>query len=140
MFGKKLEYTIILDRKLANNNQGQSRHWSSSHKERQAWATAVRDGWIKDWQGVEWHPEDFWECGPDPDKRIGLVVTRHLGKRERLWDSDSVLRGNAKQCIDALISAGLATDDSPLFIDWTIGMQDDSNREAGPFTTVEVYS
>ncbi len=140
MFGKELQYTIILDRELKNANNGQSKHWSTSHKERQAWAVAVRDGWIKDVSGVESHTDDWWECASDPDTKIGLIVTRHLGKRQRLWDSDSVLRGNAKQCIDALISAGMAVDDSPAFVEWTIGVQDDSNKEAGPYTTIEVYA
>lgn len=139
MFGKELQYTIILDRELKNANNGQSKHWSNSHKERKAWTTAVNGCWIRDASGCEHHPDDWFDCEPDPDQKIGLIVTRFLGKRQRLWDPDSVLRGNAKQCIDALIAAGVAVDDSPAFVEWVIGVQDDSNKEAGPYTTVEVY-
>jgi len=139
MFGKELAYTIIVDRDLKNNNSGQSRHWSASHKERQAWDVAVRNSWVKDWNGVEYHADDFFACEPEAGEKIGLLVTRHLGKGMRLWDSDSVLRGSAKQCIDALITLGIAVDDSPAFIDWTIGVQDDSNRQAGGYTSIEIY-
>jgi hypothetical protein len=135
---------IEIPMKLKNNNQGQGRHWSGSHKERLEASQAVAEARV--WQPAT-KESRTWKSLPEwtrklhfgKDEKLGLVVWRILGKRERLWDADSVLRGNYKQIQDALIEAGLAEDDSPKYIEWVLGRQDDSIREQGPKVLVEVY-
>lgn len=97
--------------------------------------------WIKMRNGTEVHPDDYLECANahPSQNRVGLVVTRHLGKGDRLWDMDSVLRSSAKELIDSLVESGYIKDDSPKYVAWVVGLQDDSNRQAGPFTTVEIH-
>jgi hypothetical protein len=137
--------TIILPMKLKNNNQGQGRHWSGSHKERRVASEAVANAL------VDYHPTprssmtvrlSDWltERHIDCDQKIGLVVWRILGSRERLWDADSVLRGNYKQIQDALIEAGLAEDDSPKYIEWVLGRQDKDRRDVGSRVEIEIYT
>ena len=135
---------IELPMKLKNNNQGQGRHWSGSHKERAEASQAVAEARVwtpateesRTWQSLsEWTRERHLGV----NEKLGLVVWRILGKRERLWDADSVLRGNYKQIQDALIEAGLAEDDSPKYIEWVLGRQDDSIREQGSKVLIEVY-
>ena len=135
--------TIYLPMKLKNNNQGQGHHWSGSHKERRAASVAVAEArfgyWVEDGPHVnlklsEWLSEPHVSFG-----KLGLVVWRILGKRERLWDADSVLRGNYKQIQDALIEAGLAEDDSPKYIEWVLGRQDKERRDEGSCVEIELY-
>ncbi len=68
-----------------------------------------------------------------------MVVTRVLGKGERLWDADSVLRGNSKQMLDAIVGSKLLKDDNPKHVALVIGMQDDTRREIGPLIEVGFY-
>lgn len=136
---------IEIPMKLKNNNQGQGRHWSGSHKERAVASQAVAEARVwqpstsesRSWVSLpEWLSElERFMVG----QKLGLVVWRILGKRERLWDADSVLRGNFKQIQDALIEAGLAEDDSPKYIEWVLGRQDDSIRDQGSKVLIEVY-
>lgn len=135
---------IEIPMKLKNNNQGQGRHWYGSHKERAIASQAVAKARV-------WQPSTSesricvslpeWLSGLDrkADQKIGLVVWRMLGKGERLWDSDSVLRGNYKQIQDALIQHGLAPDDSPKYIEWVLGRQEDRLRDLGSKVLIEVY-
>jgi hypothetical protein len=84
-----------------------------------------------------------------PSYQQGLIVRRVLGAKQKYYDADSVLRGNAKECIDGLIEAGLARDDlieaglarddNMKFIPWVMGDQDADRREIGPFTEIEVW-
>ena len=145
MIGGNLIAEIEIPMKLKNNNQGQGRHWSGSHKERRIASEAVANALVRYFPCVEsesavrlseWLSERQIDC----DQKLGLVVWRILGKRERLWDADSVLRGNYKQIQDALIEAGLAEDDSPKYIEWVLGRQDDTIRDLGPKVLVEVYT
>ena len=61
-----------------------------------------------------------------------------MGKGERLWDADSVLRGNAKQLIDALADAGYFHNDGPKWITEAIGRQDAGQRQNGPAILIEI--
>lgn len=73
-----------------------------------------------------------------PSHKQRVTITRVLGKGERLWDADSVLRGNAKQLLDALVDAGYFVDDGPKYISEVTGRQDDSRRGDGPAIQVEI--
>ncbi len=73
------------------------------------------------------------------DHPVRLRLTRILGSRQRLWDADSVLRGSAKELVDSLVAVGWFHDDGPKWIVLAEGLQDDSQRKAGPATLVEVF-
>ncbi|MCP4887507.1 MAG: hypothetical protein GY904_12940 [Planctomycetaceae bacterium] len=84
--------------------------------------------------------DTFLECA-SPNSKQGLVITRWLGKGQRLWDADSVLRGEAKQLVDAMIDAGVARDDSPKYITFVHGLQCDLQRKEiqSGYVTIDVY-
>lgn len=143
MIGGKLIGTIDVPMKLKNNNQGQGRHWSGSHRERRIASEAVANAGF--WYHLADHTKvglrlSEWLLEPHTSYGLlGMVVWRVLGPRERLWDADSVLRGNYKQIQDALIEAGLAEDDSPKYIEWVLGRQDKERRGEGPCVEIELY-
>jgi len=112
--------TLTLTVPLSNNNEGQTRHFTASLKWKRLYAKALA--------GHKAAPPVY------PQR---ITITRILGKGERLWDADSVLRGSAKQLIDALKDAGFMTDDSPRYITEVFGKQDASQRPAGPAIKIE---
>ena len=76
----------------------------------------------------------------DPfDCIVSMRLTRVLGKGQRLWDADSILRGNAKELIDALVAVGWFHDDGPKHISEVVGAQDATRRNDGPIVVVEVF-
>lgn len=112
---------ILLPVKLTNSNSGQGHKWYSSHKERNKLRKLLS------------HVRRS-----EPYPRCDVVLTRVLGPRERLWDSSNILRGNAKQLIDALVELGWWKDDGPKFIRHCDGRQDASRRHYGPSVEVEI--
>ncbi len=138
--GYTKSYRIVIDKELRNGNNGQTKHWTGSHKERQQWTRAIASAYAISINGTEFPLDAFLTCS-SPDEKQGLVITRWLSKGQRLWDADSVLRGNAKQLIDALIEAGVARDDSPKYIEWVHGLQCERNRKEldSGYVTVDVY-
>ena len=137
----ELSHTIVIDKELKNGNNGQSKHWSSSHKERTQWTRSLHSAHVETLNGTEFDFHAYHEC-VSPDSKIGIVITRVLGKGQRKWDADSVLRGNAKQLIDSLVEAGVARDDSPKYVEFALGLQDDSKRsslESG-YVRVEIHA
>ena len=139
--GYQKSYQIVIDRELKNGNNGQTKHWSSSHREREKWAESLCTAYVNTLNGTEFPLDVFLAC-PAPDEKQGLVITRWVAKGQRKWDADSVLRGTAKQLIDSLIEAGVARDDSPKYIEFVLGLQDDSQRKklSSGYVTVDVYS
>lgn len=133
--------TGYIDKQLTNGNNGQTKHWSSSHKERRQWVESlVKSEWLPHGLGVDTYDIQTAMSLVPSDSLLGLEITRVLGKGQRKWDADSVLRGNAKQLIDSLVELKLADDDSPRYIDWVHAYQDDSDRSNGPSTIVTVYT
>ena len=114
-------FTEILPVKMTNSNDGQGRGWYSSSNERNRLRGILPEFRKK-----------------TPYKRCDVVLTRILGKKERLWDSGNILRGNAKQLIDTLVELGWWKDDGPRFIRHLDGRQDDSRRLEGPAVQIEV--
>jgi hypothetical protein len=108
---------------LSNNNTGQSRHWSAANKSKQTFAKVLSTL--------------NYRATPPPYKQR-VTITRVLGRGERLWDADSVLRGSAKQLLDSLVDAGFFHDDGPKWITEVSGKQDDSQRSKGPSIRVEI--
>jgi hypothetical protein len=137
VFGFRKDFTIQIYRELNNGNVGRSKHWSSAHRERQAWRKSLDSAVVIMPDGVT--SAFYSHIAAPPSYQQGLIVRRVLGAKQKFYDADSVLRGNAKECIDGLIEAGLARDDNMKFIPWVMGDQDADRREIGPFTEIEVW-
>lgn len=137
MFDFHLDYTIRIFRELNNGNSGRTKHWTQAHGERRAWRKALDNACVILSNGDELAFYDH--VRQPPDYVQGLIVRRVLGAKARYWDADSVLRGNAKECIDSLTEAGIAKDDGIRYIEWVLGVQDADRRKIGPFTEVEVW-
>jgi len=132
---------MIIKENLSNNNQGQGRSWHKSAKDRKTMDSRVAESMIAviDEDKLSVAPFVDSLAGTQLSDLVVLIITRVLGKNQRLWDSDSVLRGSAKQMIDAIVGTGLLKDDSPKHVALVIGQQDDSRREEGPMIEVDFY-
>ena len=140
-FGDEL-FTITVDIKLSNQNVGRSRHWSSAAKVKQRWIRALSDSADVNANGIvyplmEFHHEVLNDA--PISQRVGIVTTRVLGKGERLWDMDSIGRGDIKESIDSLVTHGILKDDSPRHLAWWLGQQDDTKRTHGPLVLHTFY-
>ena len=109
---------------LTNGNDGRGSKWFSSAKVRKQIEQTLR------LHGFEREPFD---------RPVHVDITRILGKGQRLWDADSVLRGNAKELIDALVAVGWFVDDGPKYIYSVHGYQDETQRDNGPSVRVTIY-
>jgi len=119
-----LKFTI--DKQLKNGNQGRSKHWSSAHKDKQEWMQKIRTAKILDSSGGHLDIEHIQTI----EERVDLIITRHLGKGQRFWDADSVLRGNAKELIDSLVAFKVIPDDNTKHVGWTLGLQSSTARDS----------
>ena len=133
MFEQRI-LTVSISADLKNQNSGQTRHWSTAHREKKLMTNALLDGRIL-------YPGDgnlkfgvfCKEIMPHPfDSRVDITVKRILGKAQRLFDPDSILRGNCKQLVDAIVDSGVLIDDSSKHVGRVLGMQDSSQRDRGP--------
>ncbi len=135
-------FTMVVKEKLTNNNAGQGRGWHKSAKDRKTMDTKVGQSMIVtyDDDGVmAYAPFSESLAGTQLSDLVVLTVTRVLGPKERLWDADSVLRGNSKQLLDAIVGTGLLKDDNPKYVALVIGDQDKERREIGPLIEVGFY-
>lgn len=98
---RQLLFSQELPIELTNKNDGQGRHWGGSASDRTKFEKIISKMNLK--------------RTPFPCPVI-LRVTRLLGPRQRLWDVDSVFRGNWKQIQDSLVACGWFTDDKPAYI------------------------
>lgn len=117
-------YDFILPIDLKNSNDGQMRlHFGATAKLRKSYRDILAKLRLK---------------GLKPDHPQRLTLTRILGKGQRLWDADSVLRGSAKQLVDALVEAGFFIDDKPQYLPIVDGRQDPDHRKSGPAVRVTI--
>ena len=70
---------------------------------------------------------------------VAIQIVRVLGAGQRLWDADSVGRGNAKELVDSLVELGWFHDDGPKWITHCDYRQDASQRKIGPVTVINVF-
>lgn len=76
----------------------------------------------------------------DPfDEIVDISVLRILGKGQRLWDPDSILRGNCKQLLDSVVDAKILVDDSTRWVGRILGEQCDSQRDRGPSIEISFW-
>jgi len=116
---------VLLNLELTNGNDGRGGAF---------WASAKRRIEYEQYLGHVFQKRQPFE------HPVRLRITRVLGPKQRLWDADSVLRGSAKELIDALVAVGWFHDDGPAWITEAVGVQDSGRRDAGPATIVEVFS
>lgn len=101
--------STVLPIELTNSNDGRGGSFWKSAKVRKDSEKMIRA------LGLTRTPFEF---------KAVVVVTRMMRKRQRLWDSSSVLRGNWKELEDSLVACGWFVDDNPAHIALTVGMQD----------------
>ncbi len=128
----ELLFTVKIYHKLKNNNNGQTKHWSSSHSERKKWMKALDNAEVETANGDVFGFHEFAThvlSGEPVAQKVGIEVHRVLGPRERHWDADSVLRGSAKQLVDSLVESNYLTDDNIKHILWALGTQSSGRSE-----------
>ena len=136
-----LLFTVRVPHKLKNNNNGQTKHWSSSHADRKKWMKALDNAEVETETGLAFNFHEFLSevlCDEPLGQLVGIEVHRVLGPRERHYDPDSVLRGNAKQLIDSLVENRVLHDDNIKHILWCIGTQS-SERSAESHVLVRFF-
>lgn len=116
--------TVEFPIELTNGNDGRGGRWFSSAKVRKKLETTIRElGHVR---------EPY-------DGQVAIQITRVIGKGQRLWDADSIGRGNAKELVDALVACGWFHDDCPKWIAVCDYRQDASRRADGPCVVVDVF-
>ena len=104
---------IELPIELTNNNAGRTTHFGRSASQRIKYERIIRASYPKQ--------KPF-------DVQVDIVVIRVLGKRQRLWDASSILRGNWKEIEDALVACRFIEDDGPDYVRAVLGTQDRLTR------------
>lgn len=135
-------FELTVNMPLSNQNVGRSRHWSSAAKVKDKWIKALRTADVLTDSGVHLDLHTFLADvlrGKPIAQKVGIVTTRVLGKGMRLWDFDSIGRGDCKEAIDSIVKYGILTDDSPKHVAWWFGQQDDTQRSDGPFTVFTFF-
>lgn len=132
---------IIVGGEVSNRNYGQGHHWTkSNHAKKKMFAMCKQAKYFR------WSPrqEDFLtasikECSIPSRQAVNIIATRILGKGQRLWDADSILRGDFKQLMDSIVQLGILEDDGPKFVKNVLGQQDSQNRNWGPAFEIMIY-
>lgn len=70
---------------------------------------------------------------------VNLRITRILGKRQKLWDADSILRGSAKELVDSLVAVHWFHDDGQEWIKNVVGSQEVPEKRDQPMVRVDVF-
>ena len=120
--------TLTLPIELTNGNEGRTKHWGDAKNRRRKYEATIRLLWSRDHRGP-----------PTPiTTPVKVTITRVLGKRQRLYDADSLGRGNAKEIIDAIVAAGFLPDDGPKHVTACEYRQDATRRGEGPAVEVTI--
>lgn len=115
--------TLVLPIELTNGNDGRTKHFGAAAKRRDRYERLIRI----------LHPR------PAPVRTpVRLTITRVLGKGQRLFDADSLGRGNAKELVDAIVAVGFLPDDGPAHVHAVDYRQDATRRRSGPSTEITI--
>ena len=106
--------TLTLPIELTNGNEGRTKHWGTAAKRRHQYEATIR----------------LMHCR--------ITITRVLGRGQRLYDADSLGRGNAKELVDAIVAVGLIPDDGPRHVTAVDYRQDATRRGDGPSTEITI--
>jgi hypothetical protein len=134
-------FTLTIKKELKNGNTGRTKHFSAAHREKQQWLAAIPQSYVVTAQGIEMTLGQFYHEVLLEDalaQRVGLVIERVLGPRQRLWDHDSTLRG-AKELVDSLVTYGILEDDNARHVSWCLGVQDSDDKQNGPYVRVHFF-
>jgi len=134
-------FTLTIKKELKNGNTGRTKHFSAAHREKQQWLAAIPQSNVVTAQGIEMTLGQFYHEVLLEDalaQRVGLVIERVLGPRQRLWDHDSTLRG-AKELVDSLVTYGILEDDNARHVSWCLGVQDSDDKQNGPYVRVHFF-
>jgi hypothetical protein len=112
----------ILPVELTNSNIGRGYHWAATAASRKKIARTLA--------GERRTPFEY---------PVAIRITRILGPGQRLWDADSVGRGNAKELIDSLVELGWLHDDGPRWVTHCDYRQDAQSRVSGPSVMIEIF-
>jgi len=121
---KTLLLSVALPFELTNGNEGRTKTWYRPAQIRMRFEYQLK------LLGLTRSPF------PQP---VNVLVTRLLGKSQRLWDSSSIGRGNYKELEDALVAVGWFHNDSPKWIQNTHFQQKKSSDDK-PAILIEVFS
>lgn len=123
-------FRLSLPLEISNRNDGRGHQWFRTDAEKKAVAEAL---------------QIFYPNGPPAEARemdsggtVNLVVRRILGKRQRWFDPDSILRGNAKEIVDAIVDHGFLSGDGYPAVGFVAGVQI-KDPEAGPALAVDFF-
>lgn len=130
---KNCVLSIKIDHQLSNRNDGQGRHWGVSSKAKSKLLRNVREA------EVAGYDDKLCKLGLTFEDKVDILVTRVLGANQRLWDADSVLRGDCKQLIDSIVQIGLLKDDGPKYVGHVLGTQEQFRRKRGPCVWVDFF-
>jgi len=122
-----------LDIELTNGNDGRTKSYYKPARERKKYERYIKTAQLTRTCTLSQIPTQPFE------HRVVVVVSRVLGRGQRMFDSSSLGRGNWKGIEDALVACGVFHDDSPQWIANTIFHQDVQFREVGPYTTVSIH-
>lgn len=114
--------TFKIPFEMTNLNNGRGHHWGGSAKMRKKYESDLRK--LRMVRIPFAYP-------------VKVTMIRILGKGQKLWDNDSIGRGNAKEIIDSLVACGWFSDDSPKFITEVDYRQDECQRSKGP--SIEIH-
>lgn len=124
MTTRTLLHSALLPIELTNGNDGRGGTWHKSSANRKGYEQGLR---------LLGHSREPF------DEPVTVHITRILGRGQKLWDNDSIGRGNSKEIIDALVALGWWHDDSPKWIAEVRFFQDKSRRKDGPATLIEIF-
>jgi len=134
-------FTLAIKKELKNGNTGRTKHFSAAHREKQQWLAAIPQSTVITAEGIAMTLSQFYHEVLLEDvlaQRVGLVIERVLGPRQRLWDHDSTLRG-AKELVDSLVTYGILQDDNAKHVSWCLGVQDSDDKENGPYVRIHFF-
>lgn len=135
-------FTLIIGKELKNGNTGRTKHFGQAYQEKQKWLAELPRCKVVTETNVVMSVGQFYHEVLLEDvvaQRVGLVVERVLGPRQRLWDHDSTLRG-AKELIDSLVTYGLLLDDKDEHVAYCLGVQDADDKANGPYTRIHFFA
>lgn len=132
---------VIIQDNVSNNNNGQGNHWAGTAKaKKRIFSKCKKAEYFR--YSERRHlflPASIKECSIPSRQAVNIIATRVLGPKQRLWDADSILRGEFKQVMDSLVQLGIIEDDGPKFVKHCLGMQDSTRRSDGPSFEVDFY-
>lgn len=118
-----LPATLRLPIELLNGNTGRGNRWFRSSVVRQQIERTLR------LLGLARKPYTV---------PVSLTITRIVGKGQRLWDADSIGRGNAKELVDAMVAVGFFVDDSAKYVG-TVDYRQRVERHSLPEVEIEIH-